>query len=170
VDTNRITLESGVATALKILSGHGFLIIIITNQAGIALGRFQEKDIEPVRKKIEVLLWKENIHLDGFYYCPHHPYSALEEYRKDCDCRKPAAGMLLKAAADFNISLPESWMIGDILNDTEAGKKAGCLTILIDNGNETEWKLNEYRKPDFVAGNFIQAAEIILKHIGASGK
>ena len=77
----------------------------------------------------------------------------IKEYAIDCDCRKPKPGLIYKAAKDFNIDLKKSWMIGDILNDVEAGNAAGCKTILIDNGNETEWILNAQRMPDYEAKN-----------------
>jgi histidinol phosphatase-like enzyme len=92
--------------------------------------------------------------LDGFYYCPHAPDAG-------CDCRKPAPGMLERAAREHGVDLRASWMIGDILDDVEAGRRAGCRTILLDNGNETEWRDGEQRCPDYVARDLAQAAAII---------
>jgi D-glycero-D-manno-heptose 1,7-bisphosphate phosphatase len=86
----------------------------------------------------------------------------VEPYAFACSCRKPLPGLLLAAARDFAISLPDSWMIGDILNDMEAGKRAGCRTILVNNGNETEWRLDEFRKPDHMVEDLKEAAGIIL--------
>jgi histidinol-phosphate phosphatase family protein len=92
--------------------------------------------------------------LDAFYYCPHLPEAG-------CDCRKPAPGMLERAAREHGVELAQSWMIGDILDDVEAGRRAGCRTILVDNGNETEWRAGESRSPHYVARDLPQAAEII---------
>ena len=102
------------------------------------------------------------IEINGFYYCPHYPDTALPEFSKNCNCRKPAEGMMHQAAGDFNIDLSRSWMIGDILDDMEAGKRAGCKTILLDVGNETEWQINSYRMPNYYADNLKAAAQIIL--------
>ncbi len=100
--------------------------------------------------------------LDGFYYCPHHPGGVMPDYACECSCRKPAPGMVLAAAAEHGIALEASWIIGDILNDVEAGRRAGCQTILIANGNETEWELSRQRLPDWVVGDLQTAAECIL--------
>ena len=88
---------------------------------------------------METLLGHDGAYLDGIYFCPHHPHKGYEgeipELKIECDCRKPKAGMLLKAAVDFNIDLSESWMIGDGENDILAGKAAGCRTALIGSGS-----------------------------------
>lgn len=160
-----IELEKNCIRGLRKLREAGFLLIIISNQSGVAHGFFKEDALNAVEGRIRELLQKENIELDGFYYCPHHPEGKIKEFSVECACRKPKPGMILQAASDFNIDLAQSWMIGDILNDMEAGKKAGCHTILIDNNNETEWLLNEFREPDFTALNINEAAGFILKPI-----
>src|SRR5687767_8859310 len=139
VDTSLITLQEGAVEGLKLLQSAGFLLIIISNQAGVAYGYFKEADVLSVEEKLKELLSPEGVSLDGFFYCPHHPEGKVEAYSIKCSCRKPEAGMILKAAETFSIDLSRSWMIGDILNDVEAGHNAGCRSILIDNGNETEW-------------------------------
>jgi D-glycero-D-manno-heptose 1,7-bisphosphate phosphatase len=163
INTALITLQDGAVTGLKKLAAAGYLLIVISNQAGVAYGYFQEADILKVKTWLENMLREEGVHLDGFYYCPHHPEAKIDAYRKACDCRKPAAGMLLQAAKDFDIELRDSWMIGDILNDVEAGHKAGCKSVLINNGNETEWLMNEDRKPDFMATGLSEAADYIIE-------
>ena len=157
-----ITLSYKVIDGLKLLLPQQYLFIVISNQSGVALGYFKEAELEAVNKRIDELLAEHNIFIDAYYYCPHHSKGVVKEYAIDCDCRKPASGMLLKAALDFDIDLSQSWMIGDILNDVEAGNAAGCNTILIDSGNETEWELNERRKPGYIVKHFKKAAEIIL--------
>jgi D,D-heptose 1,7-bisphosphate phosphatase len=163
VDPKRITFNKGTAEGLKLLAAGGFHLVIITNQSGVARGYFSVEDLDPVYKKIKELCLEENIHLDGFYFCPHHPQGTVKEYAEICDCRKPLPGMIIKAARELNIDISESWMIGDILNDVEAGNRAGCRTILIDNGNETEWTLTEVRTPLFRATDLHDAARYILK-------
>lgn len=161
VNVNLIEFEPFAFDALKLLEKLGYLLVIVTNQPGIAFEYFTEKELENVHAYISNILQQESIRLSGFYFCPHHISGKSQVYAMACDCRKPKPGLLLKAAADLNIYLEDSWMIGDILNDAEAGNNAGCRTILINNGNETEWHLNELRKPDFIVDDLLQAAEII---------
>jgi D-glycero-D-manno-heptose 1,7-bisphosphate phosphatase len=164
VDTSLITLEHFVAEGLLALQCAGYKIVIISNQSGIARGLFTAGEFHAVQVKLEGLLTEHGISLHGFYYCPHYPGGSIAEYSKECDCRKPKPGLLLHAAQELMLDLGNSWMIGDILNDVQAGKSAGCRTILIDNGNETDWIMNEARTPDFIAGNFKEAAKYVLIH------
>ncbi len=164
VNPDLITLSNTAIPALMLLQQHNFLLIVISNQSGVARGYFTEKDLKPVSEKIRSLLATEGIKIDGFYYCPHHKDGTIKEYSIDCDCRKPKPGLILKAVADFLVDVTQSWMIGDILNDAEAGKSAGCQTILITNGNETEWIMNEKRQPDYTANNLLEAAKIIVEN------
>jgi D-glycero-D-manno-heptose 1,7-bisphosphate phosphatase len=163
VDTNLVEFESSAFEALKLMQENGYLLVIITNQPGIAFEYFTERELDKVHDYLQDSLKQKGVSLNGFYYCPHHVSGKLLNYAIACDCRKPAPGLLFKAAADMNIDLAGSWMIGDILNDMEAGNKAGCKTILINNGNETEWELNELRQPNFVATNLLQAARIVVE-------
>jgi D-glycero-D-manno-heptose 1,7-bisphosphate phosphatase len=160
VDPDLIVLEDGVREALTRLKRAGYLLIVVSNQSGIARGFFTSDSLHAVRKRLDDLL--QDTKLDDFYFCPHHPQGEIGAYSIECDCRKPKAGMLFNAARDYDIDLSASWMIGDILNDVEAGKRAGCKTILIDNGNETQWIINRDRKPDFVVTNWSAIADTIL--------
>ena len=159
VDPDRIELYAGAIPALADLKYRGYLIIVISNQAGIAHGYFEEYALETVKERLSILLG--DVGIDGFYYCPHHPQGIIDRYRLECDCRKPQPGMILQAAKDFQIDLSQSWMIGDILSDVEAGNRAGCKTILINNGNETEWELNSLRKPTFIVKDLVEASQLI---------
>lgn len=154
-----ITLAEGVQTGVQRLHSAGLALIVVTNQSGIARGYFTASALPAVREKLAALL---DVPLAGFYYCPHHPQGTVANYAIACECRKPNPGLLLKAATDHGIDLSRSWMIGDILNDVEAGHRAGCRSILIDNGNETEWILNSLRQPNIRANNFTQATDAIL--------
>jgi|SRR5690606_8436255 len=165
VDPALIQIQKNAVQGLRELQSRGYLLIIISNQSGVAQGRFSEHALNSVKEKLIELLGKEQIQLDGFYYCPHHPEGTVQGYNIECGCRKPNAGLILKAAADLRVNLTESWMIGDILNDVEAGNRAGCRTVLIDNNNETEWYMNEYRKPDFIVKNINEAADKIINAV-----
>jgi len=164
VDPALISFEEGVIDGLHLLAENEFKLVVISNQSGIAHGYFTEDEFERACRSISDQLQSRQVLLEGFYYCPHHPDGANESYRSFCSCRKPQPGLLIKAAKDFHIDLDASWMIGDILDDVEAGKAAGCKTILINNGNETEWILTRKRKPDHVAVNFFEAALFILNN------
>lgn len=164
VDPKKITLSAKAADGLSKLQNSGFLLVIITNQSGVARGFFEEKELEAVRLKIETLLSVAQIDLSGFYFCPHHPDGIISEYAINCKCRKPSNGLFVKAAKELSIDLSQSWMIGDILNDVEAGNKAGCKSILLNNGNETEWKNGNHREPTYIAEDISQAADFILSN------
>ncbi len=163
VDPALITLQADAADGLRQIQDKGYLIIIISNQSGVARGYFKEEALAGVKTKISSLLLDEQIVLNGFYYCPHYPEGIVKEYSIVCNCRKPEAGLFFKAANDLNIDLSSSWMIGDILNDMEAGKKAGSRTVLINNGNETEWHINPDRIPEYMLKTIDEAALLILR-------
>jgi D,D-heptose 1,7-bisphosphate phosphatase len=164
VEPRRITLASGAGPALRLLARLDYRFYVVSNQDGIALGRFGEEAMARVHDRLSDLLFRENLSLDGFYFCPHHPHGDVPRYAVACDCRKPRPGMLLQAASEHGIDLAASWMIGDILHDIEAGNRAGCRTILIDNGNETEWRLGPRRIPTRIAPDLYTAAVLIASH------
>ncbi|MEX6689786.1 HAD family hydrolase [Danxiaibacter flavus] len=161
VNPELIFLNDNIAEVLSILRDNGYLLILVSNQAGIAKGFFSKEELMIASSKIIELLAEESAYLDAYYYCPHHPEGTMPEFSVSCSCRKPAPGMLLMAAREHNIDLSQSWMIGDILDDMEAGKRAGCKTIFYNNGNETAWEMNAFRKPDYVISDLLEAAGII---------
>jgi len=161
-----ISLEKNVGETLAKLAPY-FALIIVSNQSGLAFGYFDEHDLHRVKKRMTDLLNGYGVDLNDFYFCPHHPDGNVTPYAKLCDCRKPNPGLIIRAAAEHNICLSGSWMIGDILNDVQAGKAAGCKSILIDNGNETEWDMDgePQRIPDFIAPDFAAAGNYILENL-----
>ncbi|WP_019140410.1 D-glycero-alpha-D-manno-heptose-1,7-bisphosphate 7-phosphatase [Noviherbaspirillum massiliense] len=164
IDQMRLTWQAG--QALQLFQTLGYALFVITNQAGIAKGFFTEEALVPVRQRLDELLAQYGVSLTGFYYCPHSPDGVVPHYAMECDCRKPLPGLLERAAAEHGIDLSQSWMIGDILNDVEAGRRAGCNTVLIDNGNETEWRRSELRTPHLVAPDLYFAAHVIAAREG----
>jgi D-glycero-D-manno-heptose 1,7-bisphosphate phosphatase len=164
VDPRLIKLAPGVATALRHWRAVGYKIIVISNQSGVARGIFRIEKLNEVTASLARLLRAENTGIDDFYFCPHHPQGLVEEYATECNCRKPQPGLIIEAAKTWNINLNHSWMIGDILDDVEAGNRAACKTILLDNGNETEWKISELRKPTAIVKSFNEAMELITSH------
>lgn len=162
VNPDLVKLTDGALGGLKLLQDAGYKLIVVSNQAGVAHGKFREEDIPPMVAKIGSLLWEAGIKLDGFYYCPHHPNGRIGQYSMTCFCRKPNPGLIFQAGRELEINLAESWMVGDILDDMEAGRRTECRTILINNGNETEWRLTSTRRPHFTAHSLLDAAEVIL--------
>lgn len=160
IDPKKMEIFPETQKALHDLKKAGFLLIGISNQAGIAKGFFSKTEFE---RSLEVLQNMLNVDLDDFYFCPHHPEGIIQEFSVPCSCRKPQPGMLITAAQEHDIELSASWMIGDILNDIEAGKRVGCRTVLLNKGNETEWFLSEIRVPDITAKNLKEAADFIIK-------
>ncbi len=158
VNPDLIALSEKAVEGLRLFRQLGYKLFVVTNQAGIAKGLFSEAALRPVQARLAELFSRHQATMDGFYYCPHHPHGIVPRYAIDCDCRKPMAGMLLRAAREHGIDLSRSWMIGDILHDVEAGNRAGCKTALIDNGNETEWELSNLRTPDLTVPDLHAAA------------
>lgn len=138
-DIDEFKLLDGVADAIKAVNNSGYLAIVVTNQPVIARGEVTVQQLEEIHNKMETLLGLEGAYIDSIYYCPHHPHKGYEgeitELKFDCDCRKPKPGMILQAAADFNIDLNHSWMVGDSENDIRCGMNAGCKTALIGNND-----------------------------------
>lgn len=161
VNPGLIELTWHAGQALQLLQHMGYALIVVSNQSGVAKGLFTEAALDPVHQRLTGLLAQYGVELSGFYYCPHSPDGVISRYAIPCTCRKPMPGMLYRAAHEHDIDLSQSWMIGDILHDVEAGRRAGCQTILIDNGNETEWKLSAQRTPHFKASDLYAAATII---------
>ena len=166
VDPARVTLARGAVDALRALKMHGFLLIVVSNQAGVAMGRFPLQALAAVERRIQELLAPSGAAIDAFYYCPHLPQAANVRYAIRCLCRKPQPGLLRRAAREWAIDLTRSWLLGDILDDVEAGNRAGCRTVLVDSGNETEWLLTPYRQPHHLALTLRQAARLILTPLG----
>ncbi|WP_152053936.1 D-glycero-alpha-D-manno-heptose-1,7-bisphosphate 7-phosphatase [Tautonia marina] len=159
VDPSLIQLCEGAAEGLRLLAEAGYLLVVVSNQSGVARGYFPESAIGPVEARLRELLAEQGVALDGFRYCPHHPDGSVTAYAIACECRKPAPGMLSEAARTLDIELSRSWMVGDIADDVEAGRRAGCRTVLIV---RTEDELPS-PPPDVIAGNLAEAARRILR-------
>lgn len=167
VDVTRIRFAPGAERAVHRLAAAGFAIVVVSNQAGVARGIFDESAVAAVGRALTERLAELGVALDGFYYCPHDPHGVVARYRRICDCRKPAPGLVLRAARELGLDLSASWLVGDILDDIEAGRRAGCRTILIDAGNETEWRMSPARLPNHVAADLGEAAGLIVALDGA---
>lgn len=131
-----LVLAQGIGPLLRLFQTSGWELIVITNQSGIARGFFTEHDLERMHDALRDMLRVWGVELNAIHFCPHHIDGSVTHLAIPCLCRKPQPGMLLEAAAARDIDLTRSWMIGDILDDVEAGNRAGCQTALVDLGTE----------------------------------
>jgi D,D-heptose 1,7-bisphosphate phosphatase len=157
-----------VGAAIRKLRQMGYRTIIVSNQPGIAKGHLTRAVFDKIREKMENELARDNAFLDAQYYCFHHPEAVIEDMRASCACRKPAPGMLLKAAEEMRLDLLRSWMIGDGLTDIRAGKSAGTRTILI---GKMKCELchhfdEENSRPEAVCADLLEAAVAIEREDG----
>lgn len=160
-----LALVPGASSAIQLINEHGLLAIVVSNQAGIAYGYYEEKDMRRFNWALAEELNRHGARIDAFYFCPHHETKGAGEYKRACECRKPKCGLLLLAAKDFGIDLSKSFMIGDTWSDIMTGKNAGCKTILVKTGHDTEelTKKPEFgRQCDFIADDLGAAARYIL--------
>jgi len=156
-DPKAVRLIDGVASALARLGGAGWRLVVVSNQGGVARGRFTERDVEAVNSRIVELIDEQTSTrglIDRFYWCPYHPDGTVERYRREHPWRKPQPGMLLQASRDMAIALEQSWLIGDQPRDVEAGEAAGCRTVLLGDADVGA---------DVVVGSLSEAADVILQ-------
>lgn len=160
VNPELVKFQPGAVQAISRLGAAGFLIVIVSNQSGIAKGYFKRRELIELRDALACRLAREaGVHLQGFQYCPHAPDS---NGRPTCLCRKPRPGLLMEAATLYGIDLQNSWMIGDTLDDVEAGIRAGCATVLYDSGGETLWRQSPLRHPTMHAFQWTEVVRFIL--------
>ena len=168
-DPEQVKILDGVHEALIQFKALGYKLIVVSNQSGVARGIITEKQLEEIHDRLKQLLAAKNAYVDKIYYCPYHPDGIVPKYRKESNCRKPNPGMFLRAYAEMNIDLGQSWCIGNSDRDIEAGSKAGCKTILIDAPYRTKQKdIRESQSkvvPDFKAVNIKEAVNIIKKYL-----
>ncbi len=152
--------------AIDKINKSGMKAVVITNQSGVARGYFSDDFVSEVHLCIQKMLREKGVHIDAFYYCPHHPSEGREGYRKSCNCRKPEAGMLLQAAKDLNIDIGSSYMVGDTDKDIETAMRVGAKSVLVRTGygRETEgWILQSGNIPDYIADDILDAVNWIMK-------
>ncbi len=155
----------GAIEGMRLLQENGFLLVIVTNQSGIARGYYKEDDFFVLNSWMMKELDKRGVHISAIYYCPHHPDAIVPEYRKKCLCRKPQIGMFESAIEELNIDLSQSIAIGDKLRDCEIARTTDCTGYLIGTGEPSEIieevKMKKYRNIQY-ADNLLEAAKMIL--------
>jgi D,D-heptose 1,7-bisphosphate phosphatase len=146
-DPDGIELFDGVVEGLLELRVAGYKLVLVSNQSGVARGYFDEAAVARMHDRLQRMLDRHGAALDGMEYCPHHPEGDTSPYAVECACRKPAPGMLRRAARKHGVDLSASWMVGDIEADVEAGRRAGTRTVLV--GPETAQPPPDHRAEDF---------------------
>jgi D-glycero-D-manno-heptose 1,7-bisphosphate phosphatase len=147
-----VRLIEGAASAARRLARAGFALVCVSNQPATAKGKVSLERLLAVHERVVELLREEGIRLDASRLCLHHPEGVLAELTGPCDCRKPAPGMLLDAAAELGLDLASSWIVGDTDSDIAAGKAAGCRTMLIRYPGSVHKRL-QVVNPDVIAGS-----------------
>ena len=153
-DAGRLRLFPGAADGIARLRKAGFKVVLVTNQSGVGRGLFSEETLGRIHAKLIEMLEKEGAELDGLYYCPHKPGDG-------CSCRKPATGMLDRAAEEMNISIRKSYVVGDDITDIDMARNAGARSVLVLTGHGTESR--SVANPDAVASDFTEAVNWILE-------
>lgn len=153
-------LLDGAPEALRLLQMLGYRLVIVTNQSGIARGRYTEADMQRFNDHMLEELRKQGVSVAGLYYCPYHP-EGVGGYRCDSDLRKPAPGMFLQAGRELDLELPRSFAIGDKKSDVLAGQAAGCKTFLVRTGLAGEGEPELMVKPDWIVADLLEAARVI---------
>jgi D-glycero-D-manno-heptose 1,7-bisphosphate phosphatase len=155
---DQVQIISGSGKAIRLLNDRGYLVIVVSNQSGIARGYYQEHDIELFNEEMKRQLSLEKAHIDALYYCPHHPEGTVENYRRVCSCRKPQPGMLIQAAEQQGINLHDSFLIGDKFSDIIAGNAVNCKTVLVLTGHGKE-------EMHYLNGSTVPVAENLLSAV-----
>lgn len=140
-----VEFVDGVFVFLRYLISQGYILIVVTNQAGIARGMYKSEDVESLHRFMSEKLKEEGVEITEFYHCPHHP-----EFTGECDCRKPEAGMLLAAKEKYDINMSESMIIGDKRSDMQAGRNAGLKKCIL---LSSRYEPADVPEADFFADN-----------------
>lgn len=164
---DRLRLYPWAAPAIRRLNQAGFRTLLITNQGGVARGLFPEYLIHEVHSRMQSELERFGAHLDGIYYCPHHPEGRVEQYRIQCNCRKPRPGMIERAAREWDLDFASSFLVGDKYVDLETGFRFGLRNALVLSGygrGEYLYRRHSWtRSPDIVVTDLAAAVDWILE-------
>jgi D-glycero-D-manno-heptose 1,7-bisphosphate phosphatase len=164
----QIRLLPGASRAVRLANRRAVPVVVVTNQSAVARGLLTEEELGAVHEVLRTALVRDGARLDAIYYCPHHREAVIPAYAVDCDCRKPAPGLLLRAARDLGLNLSRGVMIGDRLLDIEAGRRAGCRGVLVRTGygaSEEGSLTPSDPQPDRVADDILEAVRWALRRL-----
>ncbi len=163
----RFKLLAGAAEAIKLLNDAEIPVVVISNQSGLARGYFPEELLVAVHEKMDRLLAEKGAHVDGIYYCPHHPEAKEERFRDTCNCRKPKPGLVFQAAEEMNLDPEKSFVVGDRWSDIKTAANCGAKSILVrtgyGRGDEQYIGPHQEIQPDYKAEDLLEAVKWILK-------
>ena len=151
-----------VPEAIARLNNAGYQVIVVSNQAGVARGYYSEDDVIKLHQYVNEQLSKYKAHIDGFYYCPHHPDAGIGKYKMKCHCRKPETGLFEKACEDFDVNIEDSWMIGDNIGDIKAGNNFHVKTILVRTGYGSQLEKEGFHLFQYIADDLYDAVNNIV--------
>jgi len=160
-DPARLTIIPGVLDGLKLLAKAGYELFVVSNQPDYAKGKATMETLQTIASDIDMKLLAGGVKVRQYFYCYHHPEGIVKDLTGPCECRKPSPYFLLKAAKEYDLSLSDSWMIGDLDTDIECGQSAGCKTTLLLNEQSKEKRGRS--KPDWVALTLLDAARYITQ-------
>ena len=164
----KIVLIPGAVEAVQLLNRAGYAVVVVSNQSGVARGYFDEARVQAINRGVAEMFAQAGARIDGFYYCPHLPEAAVARYRRACDCRKPAPGMLQKAVREMHLDLARSLIIGDKYSDIAAGKALGLQAVLVRTGEGPRQHArygadDAIPQPDYIADDVLAAVRWLLK-------
>ncbi|MCI5225443.1 MAG: HAD family hydrolase [Candidatus Electrothrix sp. AX2] len=166
---SRFILLPGAATAIRTLNEQNIPVVVVTNQSGLARGYFPPVLLDAVHAQMERELAAQDAHIDGLYICPHHPEAKEEQFRKVCTCRKPQTGLLEQAAAELELDLTRSFMVGDRWSDLKCGNRVGATSVLVLTGygrGDLEYIGPEQEiQPDKIAEDLSEAVDWIIEQL-----
>ena len=163
---SRFRILPGVPQAVRMLNRHGFLVLVVTNQSGVARGYYPLDLVKTLHQLLITRIREKNGNIDGIFFCPHHPAGSVPEFSHNCDCRKPKTGLIEQACKSFEIDLPRSFLVGDMCTDMELAQRAGVPGVLVKTGyglGEIEYILpHKTAKPAHIAEDLLGAVRWIL--------
>jgi D-glycero-D-manno-heptose 1,7-bisphosphate phosphatase len=160
----RLVVYPDSIDGVRLLKRAGYLVVVVTNQAGVAHGLYSEVTLRDIHRRIAARFEAGGAPIDGFYYCPHLVDAPVAAYRVDCDCRKPLPGLIRQAERDLDIDVARSFVVGDRWRDVEMGKAVGARTVLVRTGygRTEEASPPAGVAPDVIVDNLTQAVVWIL--------
>ncbi|MCK5231258.1 MAG: HAD family hydrolase [Desulfobulbaceae bacterium] len=165
----RFILLPRTGAAIRLLNEKKIPAVVVSNQSGLARGYFPESLLHKVHDKMHGLLDKEGAHLDGVYFCPHHPEAVVAEFRKKCDCRKPKPGLMIQAARELGLDLSRSYVVGDRWSDLKAAAECNAAGILVltgyGRGDHKYIGPSQEIQPHYIAEDLLDAAEWIIRDL-----
>ena len=157
-----VRLVPGAVDAIRRIRSLDYRTVVVSNQPGAAKGKASREDLREAHEQVVRQLAEHGVAIDYYRYCLHHPDAVDPSLARACDCRKPKSGMLREAADDLDLDLPRSWMIGDSDVDAEAGRRAGCRTILVENPQSTHRRRDGVRV-DYRVSSIAEAVDIVMR-------